>query len=244
MIQFDQIVDPTEENPTTIDLESVVAESNPEDIAEEVRPPADVEPETEDSVRLYLREIARVPLLKAEEEVVLAKGMQLGRQIQAEPWKAILSLHEWTLHATETKTRSAKPEYALPLGSEAHRIVGEALASEAAMDLLVTAPRFGLADALQEAPSDQAREAIEEAKKANRADLIEGNEAEIKVLEVFLPKAMPADELRALVQAAIAETGAAAPSDMGKVMKVVMPKVAGRAPNDMISTTVKELLTK
>ena len=88
------------------------------------------------------------------------------------------------------------------------------------------------------------REAIEEAKKASRPDLIEENEAEIKVLEVFLPKAMPAEELRAIVQAAIAETGAAVPSDMGKVMKVVMPKIAGRAPNDMISSTVKELLTK
>ncbi len=88
------------------------------------------------------------------------------------------------------------------------------------------------------------REALEEAKKANRADLIEGNEAEIKVLEAFLPKAMPAEELRALVQAAIAEAGAAAPGDMGRVMKIVMPKVAGRAPNDVISATVKELLTK
>ena len=66
------------------------------------------------------------------------------------------------------------------------------------------------------------REAIEEAKKANRPDLIEENEAEIKVLEVFLPKAMPAEELRALVQAAIDETGAAAPSDMGKVMKIAV----------------------
>ncbi len=88
------------------------------------------------------------------------------------------------------------------------------------------------------------REAIEEAKKANRPDLIEENEVEIKVLEAYLPKAMPAEELRALVQAAIAETGASAPSDMGKVMKIVMPKVAGRAPNDMISSAVKELLTK
>jgi uncharacterized protein YqeY len=88
------------------------------------------------------------------------------------------------------------------------------------------------------------REALEEAKKASREDLVAANEAEIKVLEEFLPKAMPADELRALVQAAIAETGAAAPSDMGKVMKVVMPKVAGRAPNDAISAAVKELLTK
>ena len=72
----------------------------------------------------------------------------------------------------------------------------------------------------------------------------EANEAEIKVLEVFLPQAMPAGELRALVQAAITETGAAAPADMGKVMKVVMPKVAGRAPNDAISAVVKELLSK
>jgi len=88
------------------------------------------------------------------------------------------------------------------------------------------------------------REALEEAKKANRADLAADNEAEIKILEEFLPKAMDPEELRALVQAAIAETGAAAPSDMGKVMKVVMPRVAGRAPNDMISAAVKELLTK
>lgn len=86
------------------------------------------------------------------------------------------------------------------------------------------------------------RESLEEAKKANRADLIEANEAEIKVLEAFLPKAMPAEELRALVQAAIAETGAVSPGDMGKVMKTVMPKVAGRAPNDMVSAAVKELL--
>ena len=86
------------------------------------------------------------------------------------------------------------------------------------------------------------RESLEEAKKANRADLVEANEAEMKVLEAFLPKAMPAEELRALVQAAIDETGASTPADMGKVMKVVMAKVAGRAPNDIVSATVRELL--
>ncbi len=88
------------------------------------------------------------------------------------------------------------------------------------------------------------REALEEAKKANRPDLIEANEAEINVLQAFLPKAMPAEELRALVQDAIAETGATSPADMGKVMKIVMAKVAGRAPNDMVSATVRELLQK
>ena len=88
------------------------------------------------------------------------------------------------------------------------------------------------------------RESLEEAKKANRTDLVEANEAEINILQAFLPKAMPAEELRALVQAAIVETGASFPSDMGKVMKTVMPKVAGRAPNDMVSATVRELLQK
>lgn len=88
------------------------------------------------------------------------------------------------------------------------------------------------------------RESIEEAKKANRPDLIDDNEAEIKVLEAFLPKAMPEEELREIVTAAIAETGATSPADMGRVMKVVMGKVAGRAPNDAISRTVRELLQK
>ena len=88
------------------------------------------------------------------------------------------------------------------------------------------------------------REAVEEAKKASRPDLIADNEAEIKVIETFLPKAMSADELRALAQTAIAETGAATPTDMGKVMKALMPKVAGRAAGDQISAVVKELLTK
>ncbi len=88
------------------------------------------------------------------------------------------------------------------------------------------------------------REALDEAKKANRSDLIADNEAEIKVLEVFLPKAMPAEELRTLAQAAITEVGAASSSDMGKVMKALLPKVAGRASGDQVSAMVKELLAK
>lgn len=87
------------------------------------------------------------------------------------------------------------------------------------------------------------KEAIEEARQANREDLIKDNEAEIAVLEAFLPAAMPADELRKIVAAAIAETGASAPSDMGKVMKIALEKVAGRAPGGEVSAIVKELLT-
>ena len=80
--------------------------------------PEETEPDTEDSVRLYLREISRVPLLTAQEEVVLAKGIELGNQIRTEPWKAILNLHEWALHETEAKTRAGKPQYQMdPLHS-------------------------------------------------------------------------------------------------------------------------------
>jgi hypothetical protein len=86
------------------------------------------------------------------------------------------------------------------------------------------------------------REAIEEAKRAVRPDLISANEAEIAVLESFLPKAMNAEELRAIVQATITEVGASSASDMGKVMKAVMPKTAGRAPGDAVSAMVRELL--
>jgi uncharacterized protein YqeY len=88
------------------------------------------------------------------------------------------------------------------------------------------------------------REALEEARKASRLDLVGDNEAEIKVLEAFLPKALTPDELRDLVEAAIAETGAAAATDMGRVMKVLMPRVAGRAAGDQVSTAVRELLAR
>ena len=83
---------------------------------------------------------------------------------------------------------------------------------------------------------------IAEAKKAEREDLIDENEAEIAVLEVFLPEALSEDELRDIVKAAITETGASSPADMGTVMKAAMPKVAGRAPGGEISALAKELL--
>jgi RNA polymerase primary sigma factor len=120
--------------------------------------------EIDDPVRMYLREIARVPLLTAQEEVVLAKGIELGEQTAIEPWKAIVSLHEWTLHDTEAKTRTAKPGYWLPFGDEAHRMLRDAVGDEAASDLLVTAPAFGLAGASKDAPTDRVRERIGEAR--------------------------------------------------------------------------------
>jgi uncharacterized protein YqeY len=88
------------------------------------------------------------------------------------------------------------------------------------------------------------KEALEEAQKAGREDLAKAAQDEIAILTVFLPAGLGADELRALVQEAIAETGASAPADMGKVMKALLPKVAGRAPGDQVSAAVRELLQK
>lgn len=87
-------------------------------------------------------------------------------------------------------------------------------------------------------------EAITDFKKGNRADLVTRAEAEIKVLEQFLPKQISDDELKAIIASAVTEVGAASMADMGKVLKVVIPKVQGQAASDRISSFVKELLAK
>jgi uncharacterized protein len=86
------------------------------------------------------------------------------------------------------------------------------------------------------------REAIQEGQKANRADLVSANEAEIKVIEQFLPQPLSSEELTALIQTVIAEVGAKAPTDMGKVMKILIPRIQGRAPSDQVSLLVRQLL--
>jgi uncharacterized protein YqeY len=73
----------------------------------------------------------------------------------------------------------------------------------------------------------QRRDSIEQFSKAGRADLVEKETAEMAVLERYLPPAASAEAIDAAVAAAIAETGASSPKDMGKVMKAVMPKLAG-----------------
>lgn len=85
-------------------------------------------------------------------------------------------------------------------------------------------------------------ESIIDFNKGNRPDLVEKTEKEIKVLEQFLPKQMSDEELKVIVEEAIIEVSAQNPSDMGKVMKIVIPKAQGKASSDRISSLVKQLL--
>ena len=86
------------------------------------------------------------------------------------------------------------------------------------------------------------QEAIAEAQHANRPDLEEASKAEITVLEPYLPRAFSPEELEAQAKQAIAEVGASSPQDMGKVMKVLMPRLQGRATGDQASQVVRRLL--
>ena len=87
-------------------------------------------------------------------------------------------------------------------------------------------------------------ETIEGAEKAGRDDLIKEAEAEIAILEEYLPQALTEEELKALVQEAITEAGATSPREMGNVMKILMPKVQGRADGKQASQLVREILAQ
>ena len=85
---------------------------------------------------------------------------------------------------------------------------------------------------------------IVDAEKANRPEMVKEQLEEIKVLEGYLPKQLSEAELVQLAEEVIQETGATSPKDMGKVLKVLIPKLAGRATNQDASRVVKDCLTK
>ena len=87
------------------------------------------------------------------------------------------------------------------------------------------------------------REAAAAYDDAKRPELADRERAELAVLAEYLPQPLTDDEIRALVQAAIAETGASGPAGMGQVMKVVTPQTRGRADGGTVSAIVKELLS-
>jgi uncharacterized protein YqeY len=88
------------------------------------------------------------------------------------------------------------------------------------------------------------RESIQAYADAGRDDLAAKEQAEIDVLQPYLPAQLSEDEVRALVDEAIAATGASSPGDMGRVMGALMPRVKGRADGKLVSSIVNETLAK
>jgi len=87
------------------------------------------------------------------------------------------------------------------------------------------------------------RDAVEQYKAGNRPDLADKEDAEIAILQAYLPQQLTREELEAKVAAAVAAVGAQGPKDMGKVMKALLPEVQGRAEGSVVSELVKAKLS-
>ena len=102
------------------------------------------------------------------------------------------------------------------------------------------------AEAIQavSASCKQRQEAIEQYRQGGRQDLVDKETAELAILQTYLPAALSPDELQTLVRDAIQDAQASSPREMGKVMALLMPKVTGRADGKVVSTLVREMLSK
>jgi uncharacterized protein len=88
----------------------------------------------------------------------------------------------------------------------------------------------------------QRKDSVEQYRAAQRTDLADIEEDEIRILQAFLPEALSPEALERLVLEAIAETGAQSVKDMGKVMKALMPKTGGRADGKQVNELVRAKL--
>ena len=97
--------------------------------------------------------------------------------------------------------------------------------------------------ALMQRQAKSRRETIADAERADRPEMAAAAQEELDYLETFLPQAISQDELERLVAESIEETGASDPSQMGVVMKDLMPKLQGRADGKQASETVRSMLS-
>jgi len=89
----------------------------------------------------------------------------------------------------------------------------------------------------------QRNESIASFRKGGREELARKEEAELAILQKYLPQALTEEQLRSLIQESIGEVGARGVADLGKVMKQVMPKVSGRSDGKRVNELAKELLS-
>jgi uncharacterized protein YqeY len=89
----------------------------------------------------------------------------------------------------------------------------------------------------------QRRDSISQYQSAGRQDLVDAEQFEVSVLQAYMPESLSADEVRDAVVAAVRETGASGPQDMGRVMALLKPRLAGRADMALVSGLVKKVLS-
>ena len=88
----------------------------------------------------------------------------------------------------------------------------------------------------------QRRESIEQFKKGGRADLVQSEEQELSILQSYMPQQLTHDEIEKMIHDAIRESSAAGAQDVGKVMRILMPRIRGVADGKYVNQRVKELL--
>ncbi|AJF05673.1 GatB/YqeY domain-containing protein [Geoalkalibacter subterraneus] len=90
----------------------------------------------------------------------------------------------------------------------------------------------------------QRRDSIDAFRDSGRTDLAEKEERELEVIQEFLPQQLDEAQIEAIIEEAVAQTGAESPRDMGKVMKIVVPRTTGRADGRLVSEKVKQRLSR
>ena len=144
------------------------------------------------------------------------------------------------LRAALQKAADAKRKAAID--AEAKRRGGQLGEAEVKLDEAALALTDDESIAVVQREVKQRRESIADFTKAGRADLVQREEAELAILEAYLPQQMSREQVEALARQAIQETGATAPSQAGQVMRVLMPRVKGQADGKLVSDVVRALL--
>jgi uncharacterized protein YqeY len=109
-------------------------------------------------------------------------------------------------------------------------------------DKQVTLEDEGIADVLAK-ELKKARDVLSEMEKSDRSDLIEKSKREIEIIQQYMPEQLTDEQVEDIIKEAIKETEAVSAKDLGKIMKVVMPKVKGRSDGNKVNEIAKKLLS-
>jgi uncharacterized protein YqeY len=160
------------------------------------------------------------------------------------------TLHPWTIQIDMLKEKLAEDLKAAMKSKDAVRLRTIRSLRAAMMEKEISERHDGEATLTEQQElsvvqkqAKQRRDSIEQFSSAGRQDLAEIEEAELEIIESYLPKQLSEDEIREIVVALIEESGASGMKDMGKIMGPAMQRVAGRADGKSVQALVRSLLS-